>query len=76
MQVPQQACSDTLRQTCVFTSSGICIPRSPFECVRGMKHPHSILHFKVGLVWMPQKARWGHVMPNFYLCIRWERWVT
>jgi hypothetical protein len=37
MWLPQKACCDSLRRTCVFPSGGICGSHSGFQCVWGAK---------------------------------------
>jgi hypothetical protein len=44
----EEACKDTLRQTCVFPSGGICESRSTYPCVRGVKCQRTISHARVG----------------------------
>jgi hypothetical protein len=52
----KKAHHDTLRQTCIFASYGICGSRSAFECVWAMKHRHTICCTLVGSVQISQKA--------------------
>jgi hypothetical protein len=47
-----------LRRTCVLGYGVIYGSRSVFGCIRVMKHRHIIFHARVGLVRIPQKARW------------------
>jgi hypothetical protein len=55
---PQEAHWDTIQQTCIFPSGGICGSRSVFRlCVWGAKHQITIFLAPVGLVQIPQKAR-------------------
>jgi hypothetical protein len=41
-----------------FASGGICGSRSTFWCIRGVKRQSTILHARVGLVRIIEKARW------------------
>jgi hypothetical protein len=50
------ACQDTLLQTCVFTSGGICGSHSAFQCIWSTKHRHTIFHARLGSVWFPWNA--------------------
>jgi hypothetical protein len=57
VRIPQKVCQDTLCQTCVFASAGICESRSEFRCIWGMKHQHTVFHARVGRVHFAEKAR-------------------
>jgi hypothetical protein len=42
VRIQQKARWDTLRQTCIFASGGICVSRRALWCVRGVKRRHII----------------------------------
>jgi hypothetical protein len=75
--IPQKACWVTLRQMCVFASSGIYGSHNVFPCVRGTKPQRTIFYAWVGhcgfhkkhaetryaeLVFLPLVGYVGHIM--------------
>jgi hypothetical protein len=54
-QIAQKELQDTLHQTCLSASCGICGSYSPFWCIRGAQHRLNILHAQVGLMRIPEK---------------------
>jgi hypothetical protein len=57
VRIPQKARWDTLRRTCLSTSSGICGSHSALCSVRGAKCRHTIFLAWVGPVRIPKEAR-------------------
>jgi hypothetical protein len=55
IRIPLKARRDTLHQTCLFASDGICGSCSAFMCVWGVMQRRTILHAHVGLVRIPKK---------------------
>jgi hypothetical protein len=58
VRVQQEVCRDMLRRACVFATGVICGSHSALCCVWGAKHRCTIFNARVGLVQIPQKARW------------------
>jgi hypothetical protein len=52
----EKARRDTLCQTCVFGSGGMCGSGGAFRCIRGAKRRCTIFHARVALVRIPQKS--------------------
>jgi hypothetical protein len=75
VRIPQKAHWDTLRRSCVFTSSGIC------ESHSGSEHPGhemSTQYFSCsgGTSTDSKKTLSGHVTSNECFCIQWDMRVT
>jgi hypothetical protein len=67
---PQEACQDTLRQTCVFVSGVICRSRSSFVCIRGTKRRCTIFHARVDTVRITQEARQDTLCRTYVFAFR------
>jgi hypothetical protein len=67
VQIPQEARQDTLRQTCIFPSGGICESHSALWCIWDAKHRSTIFHSRVGPVQIPQKARRETLLQTYVL---------
>jgi hypothetical protein len=55
VQLAEKVRRNTLRQTFVFASGGICRTRSVLRCVRSVKRRCTIFLACVGPLWIPQK---------------------
>jgi hypothetical protein len=56
VRIPQKACRDTLRRTCVIALGGICGSSCTFWCIWGMKYQRNIFHARLCPVWIQQIA--------------------
>jgi hypothetical protein len=73
---PEKAWGDTLRETCIYASGGICVSRSAYRCVRGAKRLHNIFHVSGGTGTDSTTSARGDITPNLCFCMRWDLRVT
>jgi hypothetical protein len=76
VRIQQKSCWDTLHQTCVFASGGICRSHSAVRCVWGVKRPRNIFQARVAPVWICQKTHRDTLCQTCVFCIPWDLQVT